>query len=81
MTNNHLKNIAMSDSGFLFDPTTGSTFTVNETGLTILQLLKAEIPKEEMINRILEEYETTREQVERDISDLTIQLNSLGLWK
>lgn len=64
-----------------FDPTNGSNFTVNETGLNILQLLKAEFPKEEMIDKILEEYETTREQVERDISDLTIQLTSLGLWK
>jgi hypothetical protein len=35
-----LRDLAISDSGFLFDPMTGITSTVNETGRFILQQLR-----------------------------------------
>ena len=38
---NRLRDLAISDTGFVFDPVTGRTFTVNETGLLVLQTLKA----------------------------------------
>jgi len=40
---NHLrnikKNIAVSESGFVFNPTTGDSFSLNGTGLELLQML------------------------------------------
>jgi len=36
-----LKDLAVSDSGFLFDPLSGATFTLNPAGRTILDGLKA----------------------------------------
>lgn len=36
------KNIAISESGFIFNPTTGDSFSLNEVGLEILELLKEE---------------------------------------
>ncbi|MCB1180248.1 MAG: HPr-rel-A system PqqD family peptide chaperone [Leptospiraceae bacterium] len=81
MSYSYLKNLAFSDSGFLFDPGTGSTYTVNETGLFILNLLKINKEQNEIIQLLLEEYETTKEQAERDFSDLIIQLKSLRLIK
>jgi hypothetical protein len=35
-----LKDLAISESGFLFDPYSGATFTLNNTGRFILQLLQ-----------------------------------------
>ncbi len=35
-----LNDLAISESGFLFDPYTGSTYTLNKTGRLILELLK-----------------------------------------
>lgn len=35
-----LKDLAISESGFLFDPYSGATFTMNNTGKFILQLLQ-----------------------------------------
>jgi hypothetical protein len=32
----HLVDLAVSESGFVFDPWSGSTFTVNSTGLVLL---------------------------------------------
>jgi PqqD family protein of HPr-rel-A system len=77
-----LKNLALSDTGFVFDPTTGNTYTLNETSLAIIRLLKQEKTKEEIIQSILAEYEEVdAEEIERDLSDMMIQLNELGLYK
>ncbi|MCB1190916.1 MAG: HPr-rel-A system PqqD family peptide chaperone [Leptospiraceae bacterium] len=81
MTINYLKNIAVSDTGFMFDPATGNTFTLNETALYIVNLLKEDKTKEQIISQIAEEYEVSVEQIERDMSDLLIQLKELGLVK
>lgn len=35
-----LRNLAVSATGFLFDPVTGLTFSVNATGRAVLDLLK-----------------------------------------
>ena len=35
-----LSDLAISDSGFVFDPYTGASFSVNLTGLTLLRALK-----------------------------------------
>ena len=34
------KNIAISDSGFLFNPSTGDSYSVNPIGTEIIELLK-----------------------------------------
>ena len=34
------RNIAVSESGFLFDPTSGESYSLNEQGTEILNLLK-----------------------------------------
>ena len=35
-----LNRLAINDEGFIFDPETGNSFTVNGTGLFIIKLLK-----------------------------------------
>ncbi|MEM7182565.1 MAG: HPr-rel-A system PqqD family peptide chaperone [Spirochaetota bacterium] len=75
----NLHNLALSDTGFLFDPSTGRTYTLNETAVFIVNLLKQEKAKEKVLDALLEEYEVTREQVERDFLDLVIQLKEMGL--
>lgn len=76
-----LKNLALSDTGFVFDPTTGNTYTLNETALAIVRHLKSDKTKEEIIQSILSEYEVDTEEIERDLSDLLIQLKELGFQK
>ena len=41
------KNIAISDSGFIFNPSTGESFTVNPIGVEIITLLKEDKVKED----------------------------------
>jgi len=62
-----LKQLAVSESGFVFDPTSGYSFSVNETGLSILQQLQRETPTDEILQGIIEEYHVTLREAERDI--------------
>ncbi len=45
-----LQQLAVSDTGFVFDPQTGQSFTVNRTGLIVIHLLKrgADVDKASM---------------------------------
>jgi|JI10StandDraft_1071094.scaffolds.fasta_scaffold1254187_2 hypothetical protein len=79
MANNALKNLAVSENGFVFDPTSGNTFILNETALIIVKLLIQEKSKEEIKESILNEYAVEIDEIERDYADLTIQLRELGL--
>lgn len=81
MSSDALKNLALSDTGFVFDPTTGNTYTLNETALAIVRLLKQDRTKEEILQSILSEYEVDSDEIDRDFSDLIIQLTELGLYK
>ena len=76
-----LKNLAISDSGFIFDPNSGRTYTVSQTGLDILNLLKKGSDITSIIQTIHDEYDISKDQLERDFSDFIIQLKEYGLVK
>ncbi len=73
------KNIALSDSGFVFDPATGNSFSTNPIGLEIIQLLKAEKSKPEIVKEIVKLYETSEEVAERDFNDFANVLHKMKL--
>lgn len=74
-----LKQLAISESGFIFDPRTGLSYTVNSTGYSILSLLKDAIPADEVAARLEEEYEVSRPEAERDVIDFMEALKALRL--
>jgi hypothetical protein len=73
------ENIAISDSGFIFLPSTGETFTLNEIGKQIFKLLQAKKTIEEISSEILKEYDIDSLTLERDIEDFILRLKSLNL--
>ena len=64
---NLLRNLAVSESGFVFNPSSGHSFSVNETGLTILQELQRGTSLDTVIQQLLSSYNVSRQQAERDI--------------
>ncbi len=72
-------NIAISDSGFIFLPSTGETFTLNEMGKEIFKLLQAKKSLEEISSEIIKEYDIDEHTLERDIEDFILRLKSLNL--
>ncbi len=74
-----IKDLAISDTGFVFNPYTGESFTVNAVGFKILQLLKNEVAQEDIVTRITEEFEVSKEQAEKDVQDFIYMLEKYEL--
>jgi hypothetical protein len=70
------KNIAISDSGFVFNPSTGDSFSTNQVGLEIIRLLKENRSKEELIKELVLKFSTDESTLEKDLGDFFMMLNS-----
>ncbi|MES2274890.1 MAG: PqqD family protein [Bacteroidota bacterium] len=73
------KNIATSENGFIFNPSTGDSFSSNPIAAEILGLMKAGKTSPEIKQQLLENYEVEETQLERDWEDWTLQLKDANL--
>ena len=73
------KNIAISESGFLFDSNTGESFSLNETGKEIIQLLKDEKTDDVIINYFIENYEVDKATIENNLYDFMTMLQNFRI--
>ena len=71
-----LHNLAISDTGFIFDPVSGNCFTTNETGLFIINCLKTGKSIEQIVQDMVKEYIVEQEVGEQDILQLIEDLRS-----
>ena len=67
------KNIATSDEGFLFNPTTGDSFSTNSIGTEIILLMKKDIPMSEVVETICSKYDVDEALFERDLEEFSMQ--------
>lgn len=67
-------NLAVSDNGFLFSPSTGESFTLNPIANVILHNLKTGKSLEEVKLMILEEYDIDESSLSKDLDDFMNQL-------
>lgn len=63
------KNIAISDSGFLFNPSTGDSFSANPIGKEIITLIKEGNSLSEVVQQIHLKYAVDQDTVEKDLAD------------
>ncbi len=73
------KNIATSDEGFLFNPTTGDSFSTNAIGAEIIKLLKKDVSLKEVAEIITDKYDVDKALFERDLEDFTLQLKEFSI--
>jgi hypothetical protein len=73
------KNIALSESGFVFNPSTGESFSVNPIGIEIFNAIKEEQSYEEISKTMLSKYNTDGDTFEKDYNDFVQLLNSFQL--
>jgi len=76
---NRLKVLALSDTGFVFDPTTGNTYTLNESAVFILKALKKGNDRQEIARTLTQEFDVSELQAEEDVGDTLLQLKEAGL--
>lgn len=65
------KDVAVSEAGLVFNPTTGESFSVNPIGVEILSLLREEKDPAEICRIIAGKYNTDKAAFERDFQDFT----------
>ncbi|HUX95353.1 MAG TPA: PqqD family protein [Bacteroidales bacterium] len=73
------RNIAVSESGFLFDPTGGESYSLNEQGLEIINMLKEKKTNEEIANAITKNYDVARDDFEKYYYDFLGMLKQFKL--
>ncbi len=74
-------NIALSDNGFVFNPTTGDSFTLNSTGREVLLLIKEGKSLNQIRELMIEKYEVDRIILERYLEDFVNELASNNLFE
>ena len=63
-----LSRLAISPSGFTFDPQTGKSFTLNTTGMEVVNRLREGRSQSEIVSLLSQEYGLSTERVEADLS-------------
>lgn len=74
-----LRDLAVSESGFIFDPSGGGVYTVNGVGKLILRLLAEGADKNEVEALIRSGYDTGEADVGRDIAEFMVMLKEQRL--
>ncbi|HRE37308.1 MAG TPA: PqqD family protein [Chitinophagaceae bacterium] len=73
------KNIATSESGFIFNPSTGDSYAANQVATDILQLLKQGTALSLVKEQLLEKYRVDPLRLEQDWDDFINQLKQANL--
>ena len=79
MNTEKLVNLAVSDTGFIFDPTTGQTYNTNALGMEIIRLLKKNCDPPQIIEKLLEQYAVSANELELDVMDYIRNLKNFHL--
>lgn len=73
------KNLALSESGFAFNGSTGDTFLLNETALFIIQKIKENFSIEEILNSLVQTFDVSSIIAEKDLIEFINHLKSFQL--
>ena len=74
-----LKRLAISDSGFIFDPASGDSFTANPPALAIIRLARDETDPQKIAELLAQEFDVSVTQAEREVVEFASVLRqSLG---
>ena len=80
LNSERLRELAISDAGFVFDPLTGHTYNVNDTALAALRGFKEGASPEAVIEQLHQAFDADPEaDVARDVYDLVSRLREYGL--
>lgn len=74
------KNLSVNENGFVFDPVTGESYTLNPVGLEMLQMLQQGMHKEEIKSFYLENYDIDKWGFEKAYLDFVALLDKNHLF-
>lgn len=63
------KNVAISESGYIFNPSTGESYSINPTGFEIFNMIRDGKNFDEIEQLIIKKYNTDKTTFEKDYND------------
>jgi hypothetical protein len=73
------ENIVITETGFVFDPDTGESFSVNPIGRELLEKLRQELSSDVITEQITERYDVDAVRFQRYFDDFLIMLRHFNL--
>jgi Coenzyme PQQ synthesis protein D (PqqD) len=74
-----IKDIAINETGFVFDPYSGGTYTLNATGQVIIKSLRDGLSPPDIAARLRAEFDGVTEKLDEDLQDFMRSLREFGL--
>jgi len=69
-----LQRLALNDSGFVFDPVSGRSFSANDIGLYVLRFLQQSSDEHALYASLTADFEVSKQEAERDLTEFFAQL-------
>jgi len=69
-----MQRLALNDSGFVFDPVNGRSFSANNVGLYVLRFLQHSHDTESLLVSVVRDFDVSRSDAQRDITEFSGQL-------
>ena len=73
------RKIAISETGFIFNPTTGDSYSMNPIATEILEMLKKEISEEDIKKSLLEKYDVSKSILQKSYDEFIDTLRKLNI--
>ncbi len=74
-----LRQLALNRDGFAFDPSTGTSFSLNPSGVAVLEGLMGDRSTEQIARDLRERYQVSLEEAVRDVADFVDSLRAHDL--
>jgi len=75
------ENIALSENGFVFNPSTGDSFTLNNSGKEVLIMIKEGKTLSQIADMMISKYDADRVTIERYLEDFVNDLSMNNLME
>ncbi len=75
------KNIAVSESGFLFDSMSGDSYSLNPIAAEILRLIRDTKNPEEIKQELLKKYDVSQSAIDKSVDEYLFTLKKLNIIK
>jgi len=73
-TQDVIQRLAVNESGFIFDPESGRSFTANAVGLYVLHFLQSHSNSDDLLSAIQADFDVSYSDAERDTTEFAAQL-------
>ena len=74
-----LRDLAVSDSGFVFDARTGATYSLNPSGVVLIRGMIAGFDRDALMDLLRFEFDVNGADLHRDIDEFVQLLRELGV--